>query len=201
MCRVIGISGTPGVGKTYVARRISEIINGLYIDLSKEVVDKKLYNSYDMERGSYVADPDKINDFIRELCEKNPDKIIVVDSHYPEIIDPSYIEKIFVLRANPEKIAERLCEREWPREKIIENIEAEILGVCLYNAVEEQDPFKICEIYEKDLEQAVEKILRILRGEDECRIMYIDWISVLETSTPEEIYEKICVRRDISRQS
>lgn len=194
MCIVIGVSGTPGVGKSYVSRRVSERLGAVYIDLSREVVERGLYSGYDEERGSYIADPEKINRYIEGLCEEYRDRYIVVDSHYPEVIDPRYISRIFVLRARPEKIARRLCERGWPREKILENIEAEILGVCLYNAVEEQGPGKVCEIYEEDLDKAVERILGVLAGREKCEILYIDWLSVPGQELPEEIFRRACAQ-------
>ncbi|MGC9148773.1 MAG: adenylate kinase family protein [Sulfolobales archaeon] len=192
MCRVIGVSGTPGVGKSFVARKLSEKLNGLYIDLSSKVIEERLYQEYDISRESYVADPDKVNSYIKKICSENMGRYIIVDSHYAEIIDPAYIHRIFVLRADPETLVKRLCSRGWSREKILENLEAELLGVCLYNALEEQDPFKICEIYEKDLDRAVEKILSILEGKEKCEIYYIDWLNILEKESPVELIERIC---------
>lgn len=192
MCILIGVSGTPGVGKSYVAKRLAQALDGVYIELSSLVIEKSLFQEYDYSRNAYVADPEKINRFVEKLCSENRGRYIVIDSHYAEIIDPRYIHRLFVLRADPEEIAKRLCERRWPLEKILENVEAEIMGICLYNAVEEQDPFKICEIYEKNLDQAVEKILRILRGEEKCEILYIDWLSKIESESPIEIVKKVC---------
>ncbi len=192
MCRVIGVSGTPGVGKSYVARRVAERLNVLYIDLSSKVIEEELYQEYDVSRDSYVADPDKVNMFIDKLCRERLGEYIVVDSHYAEIIDPSYIHRIFVLRADPETLVRRLCGRGWSYEKILENLEAEILGISLYNALEEQDPYKVCEIYEKDLDKAVEKILGIIEGREECDLLYIDWVNLLEKESPSELVRRIC---------
>ena len=192
MCIVIGVSGTPGVGKSFVARKLSERLNGLYIDLSSKVIEERLYQEYDASRDSYIADPDKVNSYIKRICSENRGKYIIVDSHYAEIIDPEYVHRIFVLRADPETLVKRLCSRGWSQEKILENLEAEILGVCLHNALEEQDPFKICEIYEKDLNKAVEKILDILEGKEKCEIYYIDWLNMLESESPEEMIRRIC---------
>ncbi|MEL9929536.1 MAG: adenylate kinase family protein [Sulfolobales archaeon] len=192
MCIIVGVSGTPGVGKSYVSRKLSTLLNGVYIDLSQKILEEKLYQGYDHERDSYIADPDKINSFLRRICEENKNRYIIVDSHYAEIIQPEILWRLFVLRADPRIIARRLCERGWSKEKILENVEAEILGVCLYNAVEEQDPFKICEILEEDLDRAVERILRIISGEEKCEILYVDWLRILEDETPEEIVKRSC---------
>ncbi|MEZ0290857.1 MAG: adenylate kinase family protein [Sulfolobales archaeon] len=195
MCYVIGVSGTPGVGKSYVARRLAELLGGVYIDLSQKVVEERLYQSYDSDRESYIADPEKVSEYIRRVCNENRGRHVVVDSHYAEIIDPAVIYRLFVLRTDPRRIAERLCRRGWSHSKIIENLEAEILGVCLYNAVEEQDPFKVCELLVEDLDRVVERILDILSGREKCEILYIDWLSILENKTPEEIVREVCSER------
>ncbi len=189
MCRVIAISGSPGVGKSTIARIVSRVLNTDAIDLSELVISKHLYSGYDVERKSYVIDEDLVKKELREIilrCGKDK-RYLVVEGHYAEIVDDDDLEVLFVLRIDPRELVKRLCIRGWGFRKSLENGEAEYLGICLHNALEKHHVEKICEIDVTNTppDLAAKKIIDLIGGRDKCGFG-IDWA---ETIDPGEIWE------------
>ena len=155
---VIVISGTPGTGKTHIAKALSKILNGIHIELSKFVIERKLYTSYDNERKSYVIDENKVREELSKIINELKDKNIIVDGHYGELTPNPDI--IIILRLHPLELERRLKEKSWDYEKVRENVAAEILGVCLSNAISEHGIDKIYEIdvTNKSLDEILKEI-------------------------------------------
>lgn len=177
MGKAIVISGTPGVGKTLVATLLASRLSLNYVNLSDLVVKESLYLSVDEVRDSFIVDEDRLVKRLTELLSES-ESDIVVDSHYGEIIPDELVRAIFVLRLNPAVLHERLRLRGWSNEKVRENVEAEILGVCTYNAMSEHSISKVCEIdvTNKEAEEVVEEILGVLNNTKKCEV-WVDWTS------------------------
>ena len=64
---IITITGTPGVGKTYIAKRLAGK-NFEYFDLNKYIKEKKLFDNYDKKAKTYDVNVKKIknSDYIFE---------------------------------------------------------------------------------------------------------------------------------------
>ena len=76
--------------------------------------------------------------------------------------------------------------------KIQENLTAEILDVCLYEAVSKCDSSKICEFdvsYTKP-EVVVEKMLQVLNKKMDCKVGIVDWLGILESNGELDRYLK-----------
>lgn len=186
MAKIIVVSGTPGTGKTLLAKKLAEKLGACYVNLSSIVIEKKLYTEYDARRNTYVVDEEKVREYLRRLtrdCE-----LIVVDSHYGEIAPRELVDKVIVLRLDPIELEKRLKKREWRWEKIKENIQAEILGVCTVNAVEEQGEEKVFEINAtgKALDEILKEALDIVEGRVKEKKPFIDWFSIKEFSELEK---------------
>ncbi|MEM2039294.1 MAG: adenylate kinase family protein [Zestosphaera sp.] len=177
MGKAIVISGTPGVGKTLVATLLASKLGLSYLNLSDLVVRESLYVGVDEARGSFVVDEERLVKKLTELLSESKSDVII-DSHYGEIIPDELVKIIFVLRLNPVILYERLVSRGWSEEKVKENVEAEILGVCTYNAVNEHTESKVCEIdvTNKGVGEVVEEILSILNNIRKCEV-WVDWLS------------------------
>ncbi len=87
--------------------------------------------------------------------------------------------------APPGSFTEELRARGYSPRKIRENIEAELLGTCLVDALAVQDPERICEIDTTGItpEETVELIIAALDGETECRHGVVDWMNHPEVET------------------
>jgi adenylate kinase len=180
---VILVSGTPGTGKTTVAKELAKRISYNFIDMGKLAVSEHLYSDEDAERNTKIVDERKLAKRVEEEIVANNDKIII-SSHYAEIVSPKLVDRVIVLRTHPDKLRGRLGERGWSDRKIKENIEAEILGVCSYNAVAKYGEGKVYEIDTTDLspEESVEIALEITGSNGKSHVVgSIDWLSKLES--------------------
>jgi adenylate kinase len=175
---VVVISGVPGTGKSTVAARLSRLLGWELVNLSETAIKLGLILEEDKERNTYVVDEGAVRAWVRKKSLEQP---LIVDSHYGEIVDDDILLKIFVLRLRPDILLKRLLERGWDLRKVAENVEAELLGVCTSNALEEHPKEKVCEIDAtgKTPEEIVEDILLILAGRKNC-VSGIDWLSVPE---------------------
>ncbi len=175
----IALTGTPGVGKTEVARllkgkhRIASVL-----ELAEKfgcVVDRE-------EDDGEVAVID-----VDALAEKVRDFDGIIEGHLSHLLEP---DAVVVLRCNPLVLKERLMERGWSEEKVMENVEAELLDVILVEALDVTD--RVYEIDTTgrsagDVARDVEEILEALkvggRKEEAVRRKFkpgIDWLSMLE---------------------
>ncbi len=174
---VVVISGTPGVGKTVVALKIAKLLEGIYLNLSEFVINNKLYIYYDEETSSYVIDEVKLKNALNEFIISNCSRFIVIDSHYGEVVDDRFINKIIVLRLNPKELYNRLVSRGWTGRKLRDNVEAELLGVSTMNALEEHGVGRVCEVDTtgRDVDDVVNEIIKIVNGIRECEVR-INWL-------------------------
>jgi len=190
--KCIGISGTPGTGKTSIARTLSQVLNIPYLDLSSYVVNNKLYTYYDEERNSYVIDEDKVRaSVINMYREKGP---MIISSHYIEIIPRDIFEIVFILRRNPLELIDVLTSRGWPSHKIAENVEAELLSICTLNVIDEfgDDIVVEIDVSSKSLDDVVQEIVDILhKSKTSSRGISIDWTTTLSEKDLEKVLKFI----------
>ncbi len=178
--KIIGISGTPGVGKSSIARALARRLGVPHVDLSKEVIERKLYMDFDSERGSYIIDEDAVRKFLRSTYEEvGP---YVLESHYAEIAPKDIVELVVVIRLDPAKLIDRLLARGWPMKKIAENVEAELLSISTLNAIDELGEELVVEVNATDrsIDEVVEEINDILFGLRPAALGHtIDWLVML----------------------
>ena len=59
--KVICVSGTPGTGKTILAKKLAKKLNFYYIDVNELISKHKLYEGYDRKRKTKIVDINKLN--------------------------------------------------------------------------------------------------------------------------------------------
>ena len=128
---LIGLTGTPGTGKTSTSELVKARFGYRVIHLNKLIKEKHLYSGVDEVRDTLVADMDKVSAYVSELVSDS-DKITLLDSHLSHYI----ADIVIVLRASPDILRERLSHRDYSQAKISENVEAEALDVILVESVE-----------------------------------------------------------------
>jgi len=180
LSRVVLVAGVPGTGKSTLARWLARRLNGVHLNLTKLVLEKGLWTSYDRNRRSFVIDYERLLETLRRLFAG--ERLIVFDTHWLEVVKDVNVEpdRVIILRTNPLVLAERLSVRGWPQRKIAENVEAELLGVVSREAVE---CFGESLVYEIDtsrvaVQEAVELACRAI--EERLSSCCIDWLSVLD---------------------
>src|SRR3989344_8372294 len=117
---IIAITGTPGVGKSIVAKKVCKLIGYNYLDLNGLIKKNRLYTGYDKKRKSFVVDIAKLKKKIKV------DDNTIIDGHLSHFLGA---DKVFVLRCAPNVLAKRLGNKRWSRAKVEENMEAELIGV------------------------------------------------------------------------
>jgi len=182
MKRVILITGTPCVGKTTTAKALATKLDADYINLTDYAKANNLIQSQDKERSTLVIKEEKMQQKLSETIEASINPYIVVDGHYASAITPKqHVEKVFVLRRNPKELKLLMEKRSYSDSKLWENLQAEIIDVCLCEAVQVHAG-KVCEldVTGKPVEEVVSEILDILEKRKSCSVGLVDWMGSLE---------------------
>jgi adenylate kinase len=176
--------GTPCVGKTAVSNQLAKELKATHIDLARLVIDEKLSSGTDAKRGSLIADKPRLAKRVKQIIKDSvKEHDIIVDGHYAtDIVDSANVRWVFVLRRHPRELKQLMRKRGFKERKIRENLEAEILDVCLYDAVEAVGTEKVCEIdaTDKNPAEIAYNIIQVLHGKEFCASGNVDWIGRLE---------------------
>lgn len=142
---IIAVTGTPGTGKTAVAKKLAKKYNAEYVDVNKVIEDNKLRESYDKKRNAYVVDIKKLNAVLTKIIHaaKKNKKSLVIDSHLSHYLPAKYVNRCYVTKTSLQKLKKRLQKRGYSKKKIEENIQCEIFDVCLMEAQEAAHKVKI----------------------------------------------------------
>lgn len=117
----IVITGSPGTGKTVISKLLAKRMKLKLVDIKKVVQKNKL-----AEGPEHEVDIDKLSKAMEFLEEK---KDFVVEGHLACEIG-IHADFVFILRTDPEILKQRLAKRKYSKEKLNENIMAEILDYC-----------------------------------------------------------------------
>ena len=182
MKRIIIVTGTPCVGKTSVSKKLAVKLDAVHVNLAELVKREKLYSDIDKERNSIIADLDKVSQRIKEVIQEAKGDVII-DGHYAvHVVDPETVDFVFVLRKDPRRLKVLMERRGYSGKKLWENLEAEILDVCLLEAIDVCGKGKVCEIDATDMsvDEAVDEVLKVINGERKCSVGIVDWLGKLE---------------------
>ena len=156
--KVIIVTGTPSTGKTTLSTKLAKKLDFHYIDVNKTVKKYKLSEGYDRKRKTKIVDVKKLNKaLIKEVSiikshikkiynNKNSKKIknnnqkikkgIIVDSHLSHYLPKKYVNLCIVTKCDLKVLKNRLNKKKYSKNKIRENLDAEILDICLNEAKE-----------------------------------------------------------------
>jgi adenylate kinase len=86
----------------------------------------------------------------------------------------------FILRAHPEILQKRLKQRNYTKQKVDENVEAEVIGICQMDALYAFGEEKVFEIDTSEL--SVNDVVDLIQGviENPKEPSRIDWMVILE---------------------
>ena len=137
--KVICVTGTPATGKTSVAKKLSGRCGFQYFDVNKAISKNQLAEGYDKKRKTRVVDTQKLNRFliecINQLKTNKRIKGLVIDSHFSHYMPKKYVNLVIVTKCDINELNKRLKKRKYSKNKIRENLQAEIFDVCRNEAL------------------------------------------------------------------
>lgn len=173
---LIALTGTPGTGKTSISNILHE--NGFEIvDINKVAACEDFFIGNDEKRNSKIVDVDKLNGHIKE--NYGVKDIVLIEGHLSHLLKS--VDKVIVLRCHPGELRKRLSQKGWKKEKIKENIEAEILDIILCETVDSHSEKNVIEIdtTNMDISNVATLIIEIIKNKFEhmkkYNIGHIDW--------------------------
>ena len=176
---IIQITGTPGVGKTTVSNLLRDKLGASLVAIN-ELVDKKhLYTGIDDVREYKIVDMDALFEELNDITRKNDkSNYIIIEGHLSHFYE--YSDVVIVLRANPDVLKKRMGVKGWKEAKINENIEAETIGICSYEAYQIHGE-KVNEIDTSNIspQDVSNMIIDIINGEKEFPVGNVDFLDYL----------------------
>lgn len=147
------LTGTPGTGKT----SLSDFLDTKVVHLSdyyEEASEGKT------KSGEWLIDLDKINTIVSEANLKE----VFYEGHTSHTLDN--LEMVILLRCDPTVLRKRLTKRNYSKEKINENLEAEALNIIFEEAIENISEDKIFQLDTTDQtpEQSAKKLMNFMNG-------------------------------------
>lgn len=166
------------MGKTTVAKMLAEKLNAEYVSVAELALNENIVLGYDEKRAAYIVDERALRARFRELSSA---KRVVVDSHVANVVPPEMVEVAVILRLDPRELEKRLSARGYPRNKVVENVQAEILDVCLIEAVR---VFGFDAVFEVDTsgkkpQEVLDEILNILIERRGMKPGSVNWFEKL----------------------
>lgn len=158
------ITGTPGTGKTSVSKVLSKKLGFGLVHVNDLIDEKHLYSGHHPTKGYKLVDLEGLSVEMGNLIKKHEDLIVEGHlSHYFENQD--LVDLVIVLRSRPDILKKRLKNRKWADSKVQENLEAEALDICTYEAVESYSG-KVNEIDTTDMcvEDVADCIVEVING-------------------------------------
>ncbi|TSA42751.1 AAA family ATPase [archaeon] len=176
------ITGTPGTGKTTISRLLATELRACYVDPKTLLRRKEVDYTYDEKRKTRTVSLKRLRN---RLCERaaRTDHGLVIDSHIALETGPlPRLVRAIVLRCDPIVLEQRLERKRWSKSKIGENLQAEILAICLWDAVENYGWNKILEIdtTEKAPSRVIQLIMKDLHKKRIQRQPKVDWLLSLK---------------------
>lgn len=134
MTRVIAISGTPGTGKTTLAKFLAKKLGLFHLQLKPYY--QKISSGYDQKKRCYNVDYSKFKKLVLGKIKEHPEGL-VIDTHISHLLPRKMIDLVIVLTCSDlKKLRQRLIKRRYLKSKVEENLQAEIFQVCLEEARE-----------------------------------------------------------------
>ncbi len=165
--KLIAVTGTPGTGKSTIAKKLSLSLDYAYLSGSELVKKAKLAEKYDKRRKTAVVDASLFTHAVlkvRDYEVKKGSKGLIVDSHLSHFLPPKAVSACIVLTCSLPELAARLAKRGYSRAKIRENLDAEIFDTILIEATESGHriiAFDTTKATEKSIKTLAERIRTI----------------------------------------
>lgn len=172
------ITGTPGTGKTLIAKELGSITGWEVFHISEIAEEAQAILGWNGNESE--VDVHKLCAYLTPLL-KDKENVIFEGHLGCEIPCPA--ELVVVLRTNPEELEKRMEKRGYAKEKIGENIMAELLDYCYQLSGKNY----ICEVVELDTsgrtaEESAKRIYAYMNGDVDA-LDTVNWTDYLVKKT------------------
>ena len=154
--KTIIVSGTPGTGKTELAKALSKKLKYKYINVNKLIKENHLSDGYDKKKECEIVDAEKLSKFLVDII-KNSMENLLIDSHLAHYLPKKYIDLCIITRCELKELKKRLEKRKYGKEKIRENLDSEIFEICLNEAIENGHTILIIDTTGKKADELLDK--------------------------------------------
>lgn len=163
----IALTGTPGCGKSEVTKELKKMG---YKVVKVEELARKFDCVIEEENNEVVVD---VKALAKKFAKTDFDGII--EGHLSHLLNPDIT---IVLRCNPLVLKERLEKKGWNADKILENVEAELVDVILVEALENKNVYEI-DTTNRSVGEVANIVENLIKGEetDKFKPGKIDWIA------------------------
>jgi adenylate kinase len=170
------------VGKTSVSQKLASKLDARYIGITELAKKEKLIIRADEVRGTLIADTEKVSKRVQDILESSKCNIVIEGHYVVDVVSKRELNTIFVLRRDPAELMYVLEKRGFKGKKLWENLAAEILDVCLLDALSACGTNKVCEIdvSGKTVEAVAEEMILVLEKRKACQSGIVDWLGKLE---------------------
>ena len=125
------LTGTPGTGKTSLKKHLNKKIISLS-EYYEQASEGKTDN------GEWIVDIEKLDNILQdEDCN-------FFEGNFSHKLDK--IDKVIVLRCDPQILEKRLESRNYSKNKVRENLEAEAIGLIYSEAIEIRDRANVFQV-------------------------------------------------------
>ncbi|MDY9922481.1 adenylate kinase family protein [Methanobacterium sp.] len=193
---IVLLTGTPGTGKTTISHLLAEKLGCQLVDINHLVGEKHLYTGLDPEKDYKIVDMDALEGELFKIVggenaghqkkDSNKDSCInsiktsciIIEGHLSHYFPRA--DLVVVFRTDPRILEERLKKREWKAAKIRENLEAEALDICTWEAHQTHGT-KVHEVETTHItpEEAINIISEIINGKKSFPVGNIDFSGYL----------------------
>ncbi len=168
------ITGNPGTGKHTIAQILSKKMGLELVDINKVAIKEKIF---ERKKGTLEVDVQKLEKILDKMPSKN---ILLVGHLAPYLVPRRKVEAAVVLRRSPYELENVYKKRRYNKNKIIENLGSEILGITYYDAAKNfgQDKTFQIDTTKKSIGNITKKIESLfLKGN--VKADKVDWLALV----------------------
>ena len=107
---IIAVSGTPGTGKTTLAKALAKKLNYKYHDVKRLISLNKISEGYDKQRKCNIVDLKKLGKILKAKAKKYPNSIF--DSHLSHYFPA---DLVIITKCNLKTLETRLKKRKYSK--------------------------------------------------------------------------------------